>query len=158
MSYEAKYSQKEDKISHSRPNSGLRLPLLTDLIMSLGLPEEVGCYGNGRRWDRIWKKTIKSCKSRKDSYDFKVLGLNTGRWLPLPTSFNIAVIITQAKFPNFFPNFFKTKQNLILLCILGSQKIKATETRIIVLTPPSLQANSTTQDFAVCSCIWETVI
>lgn len=100
MSHEAKCSQEEDKISHSRPNSGLRLPLLADLIISSGLPEDVGCYGDGRRWERIWKKTIKCCKSRKDSYDLKILGLNKGEWFLLPMSLNIAVITTQVNFPN----------------------------------------------------------
>lgn len=58
MSQKAKCSQEEDEISHSRPNSGLRLPLLADQIMSPGLPEEVGCYGDGRR-QNLEKKTIK---------------------------------------------------------------------------------------------------
>ena len=67
---------------YSRPSSGLRLPLLADLIMSPGMPEDVGCYDDGRRGDTIWKKTVACCEWSQTSQELRALSQNVGRGLP----------------------------------------------------------------------------
>lgn len=98
----------------------------------------MGCYGDARRGDRIWRRTLTCWKWRLASQDSRALGQNAGRGRPLAC--DAALLIPRGGTP-------------WLLALLPSQDPESPkpQTRVFIPGPPWLWASSAAQ-LAVCAC------